>query len=432
MPSPQSLQVAKKGVGYTMKQNRMLLRMVSNKAVRYNFISLHKKFRKSPQYKMRNLIRCCKNVIKHDRIRIHEGKYVVNSFFPPINSYAFYQIAMRVPGEGAAFFEKHTLGKRLAPISTYIAVTHKCMYRCWHCSASRFMENKNKDMTTEEFLTVVKKIRDLGVGIIGFTGGEPLLRKDLEQAISLASAPSNNSEIKGSYAIHSMTLVFTTGFGLDLERAQSLKEAGLFGIAISLDSVSSDNHDKMRGVDGAFEKAIEAIKNSKRAGLYTMCQTMCTRELLQSGEIYEIAKYAKSLGIDEMRIMEPIPCGSMEDRPQEILTKEEQKKLISLHVEMNENKMYPKVSVFPYIESEDQYGCGAGSQHSFIDADGNLGPCDFLPISYGNLLTEEAEVIWKRMHEKMGKPRCKCYAKYKEEQVNLPKYYQLMRGRVDV
>lgn len=406
-----------------MMQIRMLIRMICDKGVRHNFISLHNKFKKSPQYKLRNLILCCKNVIKHEKLIVHEGNYIVNSFFPPINSYAFYQIAMRVPGEGAAFFENHATGKRLAPISTYIAVTHKCMYRCWHCSASRFTEISNKDMTTEQLLTVVEKIRDLGVGIIGFTGGEPLLRKDLEQAISLATEPN---------PMQSMTLVFTTGYGLDLERAQSLKQAGLFGIAISLDSVSSVNHDKMRGVEGAFERAVEAIKNAKKAGLYTMCQTVCTRDLLESGEIYEIAKYAKSLGINEMRIMEPIPCGSMQEFPQEVLTKEEQKKLISIHVEMNENKnkIYPKVSVFPYIESEDQYGCGAGSQHSFIDADANFGPCDFLPISYGNLLSEEADVIWNRMHEEMGKPKCACFAKCKEKQVKLPKYYQLMRGNV--
>lgn len=415
-----------------MKQTRMLFRMISNKDIRYNFLSLHNKFKKSPQYKVRNLILCCKNVIKHDRLIVHEGKYIVNSFFPPINSYAFYQIAMRVPGKGPAFFENHTRGKRLAPISTYIAVTHKCMYHCWHCSASGFMENSNKDMTTEEFLAVVKKVRDLGVGIIGFTGGEPLLRKDLEQAISLASAPLENSKTKLTNSIQSMTLVFTTGFGLDLERAKSLKQAGLFGIAISLDSVSSEKHDKMRGVEGAFKKAIAAIKNAKNAGLYTMCQTVCTRDLLQSGEIYEIAKYAKSLDIDEMRIMEPIPCGSMEEHSEEVLTKEEQQKLISLHIEMNENKIYPKVSVFPYIESEEQYGCGAGSQHSFIDADANFGPCDFLPISYGNLLSEEAEVIWNRMHEEMGKPKCTCHAKCKEEQAKLPKYYRLMRGNVKV
>ncbi len=414
--------------GDYMKQTEMLFRMISDKDIRYNFLSLHKKFKESNSYKVRNLVRCCKNAIQHDRFVVHEGNYILNSFYPPINSQAFYKIAMKVPGQGPEFFENHTRGKRLAPISTYIAITNKCMYSCWHCSASQFMEGSNNDMTTEQLLTVVKKIKDLGVGIIGFTGGEPLLRKDLEQAISLVSEPSANGKEKQKKSMEAMTLVFTTGFGLDLKRAQSLKQAGLFGIAISLDSVNSDKHDKMRGVEGAFAKAIVAIKNAKKAGLYTMCQTVCTRELLQSGEIYKIAKYAKSLGIDEMRIMEPIPCGSMEEHPEEILSKEEQKKLICIHIEMNENEIYPKVSVFPYIESEDQYGCGAGSQHSFIDADGNFGPCDFLPISYGNLLKEEGDVIWNRMHKEMGRPKCACYAKSKEEHEKLPKYYRLMRG----
>ncbi len=402
--------------------------MISNKEILYNFISLHNKFKKSHKYRLRNLILCGKNVIQYERLLAHEGNYIVNSFLPPINSYAFYQIAMKVPGEGADFFDNHTTGKRLAPISTYIAVTHKCMYHCWHCSASRFTDNSNIDMNTEQFLTVVKKIRDLGVGIIGFTGGEPLLRKDLEQAISLASAPPENVKTKQIKSMQAMTLVFTTGFGLDLERAISLKKAGLFGIAISLDSVIPEKHDKMRGVGGAFKRAVIAIENAKKVGLYTMCQTVCTKDLLHSGEIYKIAEYAKTLGIDEMRIMEPIPCGSMQEHPGEVLTKEEQNRLISIHIEMNKNKRYPKISVFPYIESEAQYGCGAGSQHSFVDADANFGPCDFLPISYGNLLTEDAELIWNRMHEDIGKPRCACYAKCRVNTVKLPKYYQLLRG----
>ncbi len=412
-----------------MKHYKMIARMMANKEVRNNFISLHKKFKKSPHYKVRNLIRCCKNVIKHERLLIHEGNYIVNSFFPPINSYAFYQIAMRVPGEGPEFFENHTIGKRLAPISTYMAITHHCMYHCWHCSASSFMERSEKDMSREELLLVVKQIKELGTGIIGFTGGEPLLRKDLEEAITLAAAPTEASNLKGGASVPCMTLVFTTGYGLSRERANSLKNAGLFGIAISLDSVSSKKHDIMRGVEGAFDRAIEAIGNAKAVGLYTMCQTVCTRELLNSGEIYDLARYAKALGIDEMRIMEPIPCGSMKEHEKEVLTKEEQSKLISLHIEMNEDQSFPKVSVFPYVESEDQYGCGAGSQHSFVDAEGNFGPCDFLPSSYGNLLKEDAAAIWQRMHEKVGKPKCTCCAKCSEEQVKLPKYYELMRGK---
>lgn len=403
-----------------IRNSKVLFNMMLDPVVRYNFLSLHKKFRKSKEYHPINLIRCSLNVIKNERLVSHDGKYLINSFFPPVNSKAFYRIAMRVPGAEAQFYKNHTIGKRLAPISTYIAVTNRCMYHCWHCSAKHFMECGNKDLTTEELLTVTEKIKKLGVGIIGFTGGEPLLRRDLEQAISLAT--------KGSH-MPCMTLLFTTGYGLTFKRAMALKEAGLFGIAISLDRIHAKDQDQMRGAEGAFEQAVKAIQYAKLAGLYTMTQTMCTRKLLETGEIKEIAKLAKSLGVDEMRIMEPIPCGTLNQHRDEVLTSKEQKDLIDLHIKMNSDREYPKVSVFPYVESENQYGCGAGSQHSFVDADGNFGPCDFLPIAYGNLLSEEATVIWKRMHQDMGKPKCKCYAKCKKSCDKLPKYYRLMAGK---
>lgn len=403
-----------------IRNKKVLLNMMTNPVVWHNFLSLHNKFCKSKDYHPFNLVRCGWNVIKNERLVSHERKYIINSFFPPVNTKAFYRIAMRVPGEGGQFFKNHTTGKRLAPISTYIAVTHRCMYHCWHCSASRFMECPGKDLTTEDLLTVVKKIKNLGVGIIGFTGGEPLLRKDLEQAISLAAGGSH---------MPCMTLLFTTGYNLTLERAESLKKAGLFGIAISLDHINPEDHDRMRGVEGAYVNALKAIHNAKLAGLYTMTQTMCTRDLLETGEIYKLAKLAKSLGVDEMRIMEPIPSGALNEHSDEVLTLEERKILINLHVKMNRDQTYPKVSVFPYVESENQYGCGAGSQHSFVDANGNFGPCDFLPISYGNLLTEEATPIWRRMHHKIGKPKCECYAKCKNACDKLPKYYRLMAGK---
>jgi hypothetical protein len=179
---------------------------------------------------------------------------------------------------------------------------------------------------------------------------------------------------------------------------------------------------------GTGRTADKLIRMGHSVTIIDPCQSMTKRAKKRNPRI-RIINEAMPCEI-KMRIMEPIPCGSMKERPQEVLTKEEQSKLIALHVEMNESMIYPKVSVFPYIESEDQYGCGAGSQHSFIDADGNFGPCDFLPISYGNLLTEEAELIWSRMHEEIGKPKCTCCAKCRGQEDKLPKYYQLMRGSI--
>lgn len=220
------------------------------------------------------------------------------------------------------------------------------------------------------------------------------------------------------------------GYSMTLDKAKSLKEAGLFGIGISIDSLYKENHDKKRGYKGAFEKAISAIKNCKEAGLYTMSQTVCTKKMLESGEIYELGKFLKSLEVDEVRILEPIPCGSLLVKPGEIFNKEDKKELINLHVKFNKDKQYPKTSVFPYVESKDQFGCGAGVQHSYIDNEGNFLPCDFVPEAFGNVLKEDINDIWNKMHSKLEKAKTYCYAKKcdKCNDEELPKYYRLLKG----
>ncbi|MDV4151739.1 radical SAM protein [Clostridium sp. AL.422] len=398
-----------------------IIKAILNKDVRKNIFHIHNRFKESEEYKPINVIRCGLNVLKNDRLVIHNGDIIVNSFLPPVNSVAFKSIVDAVPGEKSEFFHNHTTGKRLAPISTYIAVTGRCMYNCWHCSAKRFIkekDDKSKELTTEELKLIIKSLQDLGVGIIGLTGGEPLLRKDIEELISTIDNRSTS-------------ILFTNGYSLSLEKAKSLKEAGLFGVGISIDSLYKENHDKKRGYNGAYENSINAIKNSKEAGLYTMAQTVCTKEMLETKEIYNLAKYLKELGVNELRILEPIPCGSLLVKKDEIYTVEEKKKLINLHIELNKGKAYPKTSVFPYLESKDQYGCGAGVQHSYIDNEGNFTPCDFVEESFGNVLNENIRDIWNKMHGKLDHARNYCYAKKCDKCIenDLPRYYKLLKGQ---
>ena len=120
-----------------------IMKAMLNKDVRRNFFYIHKRFKQSKDYKPINVIKCGMNVIKNDRIAVHNSNFVVNSFLPPLNSIAYKSIVDAVPGENAEFFYNHTIGKRLAPISTYIAITGRCMYNCWHCSAKRFIKDKN-------------------------------------------------------------------------------------------------------------------------------------------------------------------------------------------------------------------------------------------------------------------------------------------------
>ncbi|ACL19828.1 radical SAM/SPASM domain-containing protein [Desulfitobacterium hafniense] len=398
---------------------RMIARMCLDKGTLANFLEIHRRFSPSPNYRLRNMVKCGLNAIKHDRLIRHEQSYLLNSFIPPLNSPAFLNIALQVPGEGPDFFDNHVQGKRLAPISTYIAVTGKCRYNCWHCSAASAGQSAGqKELSTPALIRIVQKLQDLGVGIIGFTGGEPLLRDDLEEIVAAVDRQK------------SMVLVFSTGFNLTLERAAALKGAGLFGIALSLDSVRKERHDELRGYPGAYDQALNGIRNARQAGLYTMSQTVCTRELMAEGEIFELAEMLKGSGIHEMRIMEPLPCGRLSGPSSALLSAEEQNQLKQLHITLNGDQRYPKASVFPYFESAEQFGCGAGTQHSYVDAAGNFGPCDFLEdLRYGNLLTDDVREVWQKMHQASGGPKCSCLAK-DPEQCNsaLPKFYRLLGG----
>ncbi|MGI6450046.1 MAG: SPASM domain-containing protein, partial [Desulfitobacteriia bacterium] len=163
-----------------------------------------------------------------------------------------------------------------------------------------------------------------------------------------------------------------------------------------------------------------------------MSQTVGRRELLAGGEIFQLAKMLKQEGVDEMRIIEPLPCGKLSGQPEAVLSPEEQSELKNLHLTLNHDQQYPKASVFPYFESAEQFGCGAACQHSYVDQYGNFGPCDFLGRRYGNILSENIQDLWQKMHTELGRPRCACLAKKPaQSEQRLPKFYRLLAGDLE-
>lgn len=84
-----------------------------------------------------------------------------------------------------------------------------------------------------------------------------------------------------------------------------------------------------------------------------------------------------------------------------------------------------KVSSDPYNESKYKYGCSAGTQHSYISAVGDLYPCDFFPLSFGNVLRDDLSIIWRAMKDIIKYPKTFCMAqKFNKENINkqLPIY----------
>ena len=350
-------------------------------------------FKGDPRCSCRSLFNAARHAVCEDKPVRHDRKLVYTSFLPPLPSRAA-QRAIESTDATHGLFEGFVTGRRLAPISMYVAVTGRCPYRCAHCSAAGLHEGQELD--TVAMKKILSDVQNMGTAIIGLTGGEPLTRADLAELIA-------------SVDDRSVTYLFTSGFGMTPKKARELQRAGLFAVGVSLDSADAAFMDARRGATGAHERAVAAVRYCREAGLYTMTQTVAERETLGSGRLQEVVAFSEAIGAHEVRILESMPSGRLAKiDPNRILTAQERNALRKFHAETNRRKNGIKVAVFAHTESADRFGCGAGTQHSYIDAAGNLFPCDFVPLSFGNVLERPVAELWREMHRLIGKPRQTC------------------------
>lgn len=131
--------------------------------------------------------------------------------------------------------------------------TRTCNLKCRHCYSSSEAKTYDNELSTEEALTLIDDLADFNVPVILFSGGEPLIRKDF---FTLAA----HAREKGIRATLS-----TNGTLITPEVAQKIKEHGIGYVGISIDGVREVNDD-FRGVEGAYDRALEGIRNCRSVG----------------------------------------------------------------------------------------------------------------------------------------------------------------------
>jgi 12,18-didecarboxysiroheme deacetylase len=133
-------------------------------------------------------------------------------------------------------------------------VTRRCNLKCVHCYAHAKNTSFDNELSTDQGKQLIDDLAEFGSPVMLFSGGEPLVRKDLPQLAAYAVE-------KGMRAV-----ISTNGTLITPETARNLKKVGLSYIGISLDGMEEVN-DRFRGVRGAFQSALEGIKNSQAAGI---------------------------------------------------------------------------------------------------------------------------------------------------------------------
>ncbi len=133
-------------------------------------------------------------------------------------------------------------------------VGRRCNLKCIHCYAHSADTEYSGELTTEEGKLLLKDLAAFGSPVILFSGGEPLMRQDISELIGLARS-------LGLRAVLS-----TNGTLIDRTKAEELKRLDLSYVGISLDGLK-ETHDAFRRVPGAFDRAIQAVRSCREAGI---------------------------------------------------------------------------------------------------------------------------------------------------------------------
>ena len=289
------------------------------------------------------------------------------------------------------------------PVVTNFAVTPRCPCNCWHCS---FSDRSKKDiLSLGQLKKAIAEVQELGASVIGLTGGEPLLRDDLEDIIACVDE-------------RSMPIFFTTGYKLTKERVKGLKDAGLEIPVISLDHYQAETHDRGRRKEGIFEYALNAIRLFQDEGFYVAVSFVPDKPLVSNREeIFKVIEFFKEIGINDMRLTSPILSGRLTTKPEEKLSAENIATIFEVQKKCTRTKGYPGVFAYDFFESEKYYGCGAGFNYMFIDSEGNVCPCDFTMMSFGNIQERPIQEIWQETSRHFCTPGPSCYANISNDAV---------------
>lgn len=301
-----------------------------------------------------------------------------------------------------------------APFLVVWDFTHKCNLRCKHCY-SKSGAVQEEELTTQEAINVVDQLADAGVTALAFSGGEPLSRKDFFEV-------AEHAVKRGLYIS-----VATNGTLLTKEMAKKLKAANIHYVEISIDGATAKTHDAFRGVDGAFDKAVEGLKNCVEADLCACIASTATKNNLE--EFPAIIDLAEEIGAERFTYFNFIPTGRAKEHFDQDLSPEEREKLMRYllnrmskgckttilttapqlarvalqcqgpsgtgEVTMSMAHMQTvKVSKKAIPLADFIGGCGAGRLYCSLSPQGDVHPCVFFPVTVGNLKKEKFQDVW--------------------------------------
>jgi len=298
-----------------------------------------------------------------------DGNYVIHSHLPPLNSPAYRR-----------FINEHLLPETSGPSHAQVGLTNLCPQSCGYC----YNRKRNGTvMTTETIDRVIADLKRLGVFWLGFTGGEPLLNRDIVRITERASA---DCTVK----------LFTTGCTLTPELAADLRRAGMLYVSVSLDHWVEEKHDRSRNYEGAYRTALSALDIFRNAGMHVSVSAVLSREMIRNNETERLVDFLAGLGVHEAWLSEVKPSTPDGWNEEYVITDEDRLTLVRLQDRYNRDGRIT-VNYLGHFEGREHFGCTCGDKMVYVDAFGEVGPCVFVPLSHGNVMQEPLPTIYERM-----------------------------------
>ena len=268
--------------------------------------------------------------------------------------------------------------------------TNACNMYCDHCYRDAGCKAE-EELSTAEAKTLLEQIARAGFKIMIFSGGEPLMRPDIVELVAYAASLG-------------LRPVFgTNGTLITLEMAQKLKAAGAMGMGISLDSMDREKHNKFRKFPGAWEGAVQGMRNCRAAGLPFQIHTTVME--WNNHELEDLTDFAVAEGAVAHHFFFLVPTGRAKTIEAESLRAEAyedtltriMKKQQEVEIELKPTcaPQFLRIAAQMGLKTRFRRGCLAGTAYCIISPRGKVQPCAYLNMELGDVRQTPFDEIWK-------------------------------------
>lgn len=286
------------------------------------------------------------------------------------------------------YLSKDLSGVLSGPLHVAVDVTNKCNAKCLHCYNRSGGILERKELDDDELLKLFKDIGSLKPFSVCFCGGEPMIRFDVLCEIASVLREAGVPVIS----------MVSNGWFIDEHKARRLVESGLTRCQISLDGACAETHERLRGIPGIFDRAIDALGYLDQFNIPLQIAFSPTSfNIEEFPELLDLVSKLKNL--TEVRVQPLMPMGNAVQHQGELFACDsDYRKLVKYMDEVRSSGKY-KFEVnwgdpldhlvrFPTFEFEN---------NTFVEikSDGNIALSAYLPITVGNVRNHSLPEYWK-------------------------------------